>query len=84
MLITRSDDGYFLAVVKCTTPLFIAEGDADGAGGVDDFSIGLDEAHGADGVADGDGVDVVGLVADHVAVFGFFDEFDGFDAKAGA
>jgi len=72
-------DGFFM-----WGNLLVAEADADGFGGLDEFAIGLDEAEFVDGFFDGDGVDVVGLVADHAAEGSFLGEFDCHDAEAHA
>ena len=62
----------------------IAEADADGAGGEDDFALRVHQMEAVDRVFDGDGADLIGLVADHPAELFVAQEVHGHHAEAGA
>ena len=79
-------DGSALAVPfpKATDgTALVAEGDADGSGGADYFSVGVDHFHFAGGVDDVDGFDGLLLETDHLAELAGGNEVDGGHAEAG-
>src|ERR1700687_2056935 len=64
--------------------LLVAEVGADGAGGVDELSVGIDGLHFADGFGDVDELDAAAAQGHHLEEAALGDEVDGCDAEAGA
>ena len=62
----------------------VAEADADGPGGLDEFAFGFDEAELVHGFFDGHGSDVIGLIAHHASDLTLLGELYGHHAEAHA
>lgn len=62
----------------------IAHADADGLGGADDLTVGIDQAELVDGFLDGDGIDLVRLVGNHASEGFLLGKFHSHDAKSHA